>query len=178
MLAKLILILLCLALTKTNLIAQEFNYEKIGDHLQIALPTGAFISTFIWADDQNAQLQFMKSMGTSFLTTHILKRVINKERPNGRDYSFPSGHTSAAFTGAAFIEKRYGYKAGIPVYLLASYVGWSRVNANKHDYWDVLGGIIIGYGSAYNFTKKINKKIDLKIISIGETNAFSLYLSL
>ena len=69
-------------------------------------------------------------MGFSFMVMHSLKRITNKERPNGGDYSFPSGHTSAAFTGAGFIEKRYGLKVGIPAYILASYVGWSRVYSN------------------------------------------------
>ena len=151
-LVRVILILFC-CLISINTKAQNFDYEKLGDNLQIALPVSAFASTFIWEDNQKAQSQFIKTMGTSFIVTHGLKILINKERPNGGDYSFPSGHTSAAFTGAAFIEKRYGYKVGVPAYLLASFVGWSRVNANKHDYWDVLGGIIIGYGSAYIFAK-------------------------
>ena len=175
--AKLIAILLCLTLI-SNSIAQEFDYEKLGDNLQIALPASAFASTFIWKDNQKAPSQFIKTMRTSFVVTHGLKILINKERPNGGDYSFPSGHTSAAFTGAAFIDRRYGYKVGIPAYLLASYVGWSRVNANKHDYWDVLGGIIIGYGSAYIFTKPINKKFEIGISNIGKINALSLHLSL
>ena len=161
-----------------NTKAQNFDYEKLGDNLQIALPVSAFASTFIWKDNQKAQSQFIKTMGTSFIVTHGLKILINKERPNGGDYSFPSGHTSAAFTGAAFIDKRYGYKVGIPAYLLASFVGWSRVNANKHDYWDVLGGIVIGYGSAYIFAKPINKKVELGIGHIGNTNTFTLHLSL
>jgi len=100
--------------------AQNINYEKIGDNLQMALPVSAFASTFIWKDNQKAPLQFIKTMGSSFIVTHSLKRIINKESPNGGDYSFPSGHTSAAFTGAVFIEKRYGLKAGIPAYILAS----------------------------------------------------------
>ena len=174
---RVILILFC-CLISINTKAQNFDYEKLGDNLQIALPVSAFASTFIWKDNQKAQSQFMKTMGTSFIVTHGLKILINKERPNGGDYSFPSGHTSAAFTGAAFIDKRYGYKVGVPAYLLASFVGWSRVNANKHDYWDVLGGIIIGYGSAYIFAKPINKKVELGISHIGNTNTFSLHLSL
>ena len=175
--ARVILILFC-CLISINAKAQNFDYEKLGDNLQIALPVSAFASTFIWKDNQKAQSQFIKTMGTSFIVTHGLKILINKERPNGGDYSFPSGHTSAAFTGAAFIEKRYGYKVGVPAYLLASFVGWSRVNANKHDYWDVLGGIIIGYGSAYIFAKPINKKVELGISHIGKTNTLSLHLSL
>ena len=175
--ARVILILFC-CLISINAKAQNFDYEKLGDNLQIALPVSAFASTFIWKDNQKAQSQFIKTMGTSFIVTHGLKILINKERPNGGDYSFPSGHTSAAFTGAAFIEKRYGYKVGVPAYLLASFVGWSRVNANKHDYWDVLGGIIIGYGSAYIFAKPINKKVELGLSHIGKTNTLSLHLSL
>ena len=173
-----VILILCCCLVSINTKAQNFDYEKLGDNLQIALPVSAFASTFIWKDNQKAQGQFMKTMGTSFIVTHGLKILINKERPNGGDYSFPSGHTSAAFTGAAFIDKRYGYKVGVPAYLLASFVGWSRVNANKHDYWDVLGGIIIGYGSAYIFAKPINKKVELGISHIGNTNTFSLHLSL
>jgi len=145
--------------------AQDFDIEKAGDIIQIALPFSAFVSTIIWQDDQKPTFQFMKTMGVSFVVTHGLKRIINKERPNGGDYSFPSGHTSAAFTGAAFIERKYGLKYGIPSYLLASYVGWSRIHANKHDKWDVLGGAIIGIGSTYLFTKPFkNTKVALSYI--------------
>ena len=161
----------------SNSFAQDIDYEKIGDHLQIMLPVSAFTSTFIWKDNQKASIQFIKAMGGSFIVTHGLKRLINKERPNGGAYSFPSGHTSAAFTGAAFIEKRYGNTVGIPAYLLASYVGWSRINANKHDYWDVLGGAIIGIGSAYLFTKPL-KNPDLYIGHLNNSPTLNLTIRL
>ena len=79
--------------------AQNPNIEKSGDILEIVLPVTAFASTFIWKDQQKAPMQFIKTMGTSFVITHAIKRLINKQRPNGGNYSFPSGHTSAAFTG-------------------------------------------------------------------------------
>ena len=116
-------------------------------------------------------------MGMSLVITHSLKRIINKERPNGGDYSFPSGHTSAAFTGAAFIERKYGFKYGIPSYLLASYVGWTRIQANKHDKWDVLGGAIIGIGSAYIFTKPF-KNTELAIGYLEKTPTLNLTIRL
>lgn len=127
--------------------------EKSGDILQIALPTAAFASTFIWNDEYKGTIQCAKAMVTTFIVTESLKHIIDKERPNGGHYSFPSGHTSAAFTGAAFLERRYGLKVGIPSYLLASFVGWSRIYANKHDYWDVGAGAALGIISAYIFTK-------------------------
>ena len=159
------LIILFYLLTITYVRAQVIDIEKSGDIIQIALPVSAFFSTIIWQDDQKPTYQFMKTMGVSFVITHGLKRIINKERPNGGNYSFPSGHTSAAFTGAAFIERKYGLKYGIPSYILASYVGWSRIHANKHDKWDVLGGAIIGIGSTYLFTKPFkNTKVVLSYI--------------
>ena len=170
-------ILCCIVVVAANSFAQNIDYEKLGDNLQLALPVSALVSTFFWKDDQKAPLQFTKTIGMSFVVTHGLKRVINKERPNGDDYSFPSGHTSIAFTGAAFIERRYGYKTGVPAYLLASYVGWSRVNANKHDYWDIIGGAIIGIGSAYLFTKPFKKaNLDMGYLNNNPVLSVTIYL--
>lgn len=86
--------------------------------------------------------------------THGLKRTIDKERPNGGRHSFPSGHTSAAFQGASFIHKRYGAKYAIPAYVGATFVGYSRIQADKHDMTDVLAGAAIGTLSSWYFTKE------------------------
>jgi membrane-associated phospholipid phosphatase len=137
--------------------AQKSGVETAGDILQYALPIAAGTSTLIWKSNDKPLWQFCKSFGTSFVVTHSLKRIINKERPNGGEHSFPSGHTTAAFSGAAFLQMRYGWKVGAPAYALASFVGWSRVYSNNHDYWDVLGGAVVGVGSAYLFTKKYQK---------------------
>jgi membrane-associated phospholipid phosphatase len=161
-----------------DIIAQESNVEKAGDFFQIALPVAAFASTIVWQGVDKPHWQFCKTMATSFVVTHALKRIIDKERPNGGRYSFPSGHTSAAFTGAAFLHLRYGWKVAVPSYALAGFVGWSRVYANKHDYWDLLGGAAIGVGSALLFTKKytpknmqvtLNATKELKLLTLAYT---------
>ena len=158
--------------------SQNINYEKTGDKLKIILPVSAFASTFIWKDNQKAPIQFIKTMGFSFMVMHSLKRITNKERPNGGDYSFPSMHTSAAFTGAGFIEKRYGLKVGIPTYILASYVGWSKVYSNHHDYYDVLAGALLVIGSAYIFTKPFKNIIELTIGSNQRIQTLGLRIKL
>ena len=160
------------------LLLAQVNYgqktvEKSGDIVQIALPVLALTSTFIWDDDTKPILQFVKTMGTSVLVTHGMKRIINKPRPNGGNHAFPSGHTSAAFTGAAFLNKRYGWKVGVPAYVLASYVGWTRVHTKHHDYWDVLSGAAVGIGSAYLFTKPY-KKVDIGVGSIDSFTVISV----
>ena len=61
-------------------------------------------------------------------------------RGNG---SFPSGHTSASFATATVIQRRWGWRAGLPAYALASYVGASRLHDN-HYLSDVAFGAGLG----------------------------------
>jgi membrane-associated phospholipid phosphatase len=136
----------------TQLSAQGDNIENSGDYLSIGLPLVALASTVGWRDGQPATLDFAKSMVTSVWTTVVLKRAVDKTRPNGGQYSWPSGHTSSAFVGAGVLQIRHGWKVGVPAYLLAGYVGWTRVDAEAHYYVDVVSGAIIGIVSAYMFT--------------------------
>ena len=139
-------------------------HKTYGDILVGVLPAMALGSTFIWQDGQNGTSQFSKTLASTIVATYVLKLVIKKERPNGENFnSFPSGHTSIAFTSAAFLQKRYGWKVGVPAYALASYVGYSRIKANKHDVWDVLAGAAVGTGLAYLFTKPYKPNDKLKV---------------
>jgi len=140
--------------------AQNNTITKSGDVLQFALPAAALGSTLIWNDDNTKPTwQFVKTYCSTLILTEGLKHIVLKPRPDGSDnFSFPSGHTSSAFSGAGFIQKRYGWKYGIPAYILASYVGYTRIQAKKHDGWDVLGGACIGIGTSYLFTKPYAKK--------------------
>lgn len=133
---------------------EESNAEKAGDILQILIPATAYGATF-YLKDKKGRKQFYKSIFVNIGITYGLKLAVNKKRPEGHGkYSFPSGHTSAAFQGAAFIQKRYGWKYGIPAYIGATYAGWSRVEgeSDKHDATDVLAGAAIGILSSYYFT--------------------------
>ncbi len=120
--------------------------ETAGDVLQIAIPLTALTATYT-LDDPEGRRALLLSYGATFAATHILKRSVNKLRPDGSNtLSFPSGHTSSAFSGAAFLAKRYGWDVGIPAYLAASFVGYSRVHAQKHDWLDVTAGAALAIG--------------------------------
>ena len=89
-------------------------------------------------------------------TTYSLKAIVHKQRPEGRHLfdAFPSGHTTSAFSGASFIQIRYGWKYGKWAYVIAAIVAVSRVEGPDgwHDHWDVLAGAVVGIGSTYIFT--------------------------
>jgi hypothetical protein len=149
----LVLFTLLLIYNHQTVQAQKTDMEVSGDILQFAIPLGALASTYYYQGNDKPHWQMLKAYGASLIFTHSVKHIINKRRPNGGNYSFPSGHTTAAFSGAAFLHLRYGWKIGIPAYLLASYVGYTRIVAHKHDKWDVLGGAIVGIGGALLFVK-------------------------
>lgn len=61
--------------------------------------------------------------------------------------SFPSGHTTAAFSAATVYAMEYRNKPWVPVisYSAAALVGLSRITENKHWLTDVLAGAALGY---------------------------------
>lgn len=135
--------------------------KDIGNYAQF-VPTVASLALIATKGDKQGFWQFAKSAGTNLALTFILKYTINKPRPNGATdgHAFPSGHTSGAFQGASFLQRRYGWSYGIPAYLVAGFVGYSRLAGNnpRHDGYDVLAGAAIGIGSTYLFTTSYQKE--------------------
>ncbi len=127
------------------------QYEYAGDAIQWLLPVSALGLSYL-EEDSDGRMQFFKSFGATAGVTYTVKLGVNRERPNGADYSFPSGHTSASFASATYIHQRYGYKKGRIAYLAAVFVGWSRIQADKHYTTDVLAGAALGTLTSYLFT--------------------------
>lgn len=161
--------LLCLSSLLTYgqvepLTSSQKNHKIAGDILLATMPVLALSTNYFWKDGQKGAYQFSKALAGTIVVTYGLKLAINKERPNGENnYSFPSGHTAVAWASAAFVQKKYGWEYGIPAYLLAGYVGYSRIEAKKHDGVDVLAGAAIGIGMSYWFTKPYNPKKKLEM---------------
>ena len=134
-----------------------------GDIGQISTPLYGLYLTYE-NSDKDGRIQFYKSSVATVLTTHFLKRAIDKPRPDGtNNNSFPSGHTSAAFSGATFIHKRYGFNNAWPVYVVASFVGYSRVYAKKHYWEDVVAGATLAGINTWIFTSPLLKNAGASI---------------
>lgn len=132
-------------------LAAADTLETSGDVLQVLLPATAYGMTW-WEKDPQGRHGFLAGFATTLGITYGLKLGIHKQRPNGGEMAFPSGHTAAAFGGAAFIARRYGWRLGLPAYLGAVLVGHSRIAAEKHDPEDVFAGALIGVLPAIWFT--------------------------
>ncbi|HID37764.1 MAG TPA: phosphatase PAP2 family protein [Ghiorsea sp.] len=148
---RLTLISLVLSCCLSNQARAASDIEVAGDWIQILIPSIAY-STTLYLDDEEGEKQMYQSFFTNTGITFALKFTVGRERPDGsNNRSFPSGHTSAAFQGASFIHARYGWEYAIPAYIGASFVGYSRVYANKHFTSDVLAGAVIGTISSFYF---------------------------
>jgi membrane-associated phospholipid phosphatase len=146
------IVIALMLLTSPSFAQSTEGIERTGDVLQIAIPLTAYGMTYLF-DDAEGRRSFSNVFFSTMGTTYALKYSFPEERPDGGNLSFISGHTSAAFSGATFIQRRYGWKYGIPAYLGAAFVGWSRVESGRHHTDDVLRGAALGILSAYVFTK-------------------------
>lgn len=46
-------------------------------------------------------------------------------------------------SGASFIHKRYGWRRAVVPYLMTGFTAYSRIDVNKHWWWDTLAGAAI-----------------------------------
>lgn len=76
--------------------------------------------------------------------TQGLKLTINRARPDGDPWSFPSGHSSGTFANAAVLHRHFGWKVGAPAYAVATYVAASRIQERRHFASDVIFGAGVG----------------------------------
>ncbi len=99
-------------------------------------------------NDAFTQTKYLVIAGlTNSLITYGLKRITDEERPNGEDYSFPSGHTSNAFVMATVLHHEFVDTSPWLAYsgfLFATTTGILRVLNNKHWVSDVLVGAGLG----------------------------------
>lgn len=134
---------------------------------------------------QRTGLLLVSSLLINDLVTSNLKDEFQRRRPDeanhntyfeggegGRHYaSFPSAHTSTAFTFATSIATVYKDHKWVPpvAYGTATLVALSRIHDNKHWTTDVLAGAAVGFAASKttNFIlSQVEKQLAKKKISI------------
>ncbi len=110
------------------------------------------------------------SLGEALVLTYGLKYAIHRERPFNKyddivkrddvgSYSFPSGHTSSAFSVATSLSIRYQkWYVIAPAMVWATGVGFARMYEGVHYPSDVLCGAVLGAGTAW-LNYKLNQWI-------------------
>ncbi|MDR4483006.1 MAG: phosphatase PAP2 family protein [Nitrospirales bacterium] len=138
--------------------------NRLGDGLTlvlISLAIGAVGFRLGWPTWKSACIHTLLAHGVAGLFTQILKHTIGRPRPRlkqGQDWeiapslesgwdSFPSGHTGASFAVATVLA--YHFPKGKMLWFgLAAFIGTCRVITGSHFPTDVLGGVLVGIGTA------------------------------
>jgi len=96
----------------------------------------------------NHSLRTADALGSSVLLSEGLKSLFQEKRPDSNAHdSFPSGHSTAAFS-VATIESGLHPKQAIYWYTGAALIAASRVGLHRHTVGDTLAGAALGYGIA------------------------------
>lgn len=95
----------------------------------------------------------MRAQMLNMVTTRVLKIGIDRTRPSGGGHAFPSGHVSATFASAGVVHRHFGWKAGVPAYAAAGFVGLTRMRDRMHWVSDTVFGAAMGVAAAWTVTR-------------------------
>lgn len=151
----------------------DFNkfITNAADPVALAIPAAFFIKGLATKNqlDKKRSLCLAESFIANVTLTHFLKKAINRKRPGETDpsfvvltpagsRSFPSGHTSEAFSMATSLSLEIPkWYVIAPAYTFASLVGYSRMYLGAHYPGDVIAGALLGTSTAW-LTHHLNKK--------------------
>lgn len=169
------------------------NFElKIDDYMQFVPIVEMYGAAILGVKAKNHWFDQTKYLLISNLIsstiTHGIKRLTLKIRPNGSPYSFPSGHTTFAFTNASVLYNEFRENSPILAYsgfAFATTTGVFRMINNKHWFSDVMVGAGIGIlvtELVYHFEplKHFNpfkKSKNISFIPQFNSNEYSIYFA-
>lgn len=134
----------------------------LGDNLYLGLSVlGTYLAGEVTKTRHlsNTAIYLGEALVTSQALTFVGKKSVGRTRPNGlNSRSFPSGHSSASFTVASVLDRRYGSRIGIPAYALASWIAFSRVRSGRHYPSDIIAGATLGILVGRGFARDTHER--------------------
>lgn len=153
------------------------DFAKIGSGV---LGVGITVAQIIW--DQPNGLMHARALALTTLSHVSLAFIFQRERPDGRgDYlpfpsSYPSGHASSAFATAGSLAYAYGWKAGLPAYIVASGISISRIKDSAHWISDITSGITLGiFWARASYLVHLNPQAEMKWMPIPTNDGLALF---
>lgn len=136
------------------------KFDKVGEILgsPYLIDGGAVL---VYGIGAIAKLPEVKNTGEALVealvlteaATAALKFSINRTRPNGGRWSFPSAHASRSFAVAAVLSRIHGLPAAIPAYLAAAAITYTRLDSNVHFASDLIFGAALGSAIGFGTAK-------------------------
>jgi membrane-associated phospholipid phosphatase len=137
------------------------SLSKFGDLAGQMIPNALYAIGQTLVGVSGDELGYKRAMGMlkasayAATVTTALKYTVREPRPGNSTNrnSFPSGHATVAFAFGGYVYEEHGWKWGVPALAMASFVGASRINDNRHYLHDVLAGATIGMAYGIGMSK-------------------------
>lgn len=162
----------------------KYGFEPMGNYYAGAIIAGFFAHGIFAKNNRSRSTALLAA--ESFIISGVLVRIpkylAGRARPDVENSSpwdwkgpfngtsFPSGHTTSAFSVASVIAYQYRDTPWIPItaYTLAALTGVSRIYDNRHWLSDVFAGAIIGTLTGRFICKQHdNQHISLSLTSLN-----------
>ena len=181
------------AMDETPIFGSQSSAEDATDVMLTSLLVGSLFSTYEASKTEGPSRWAINlgGMATARVVTQGLKSAVGRERPNGEnDRSFPSAHSTNAFSSASVIwhdldvipyfSAKTDLKLGIRVatQTLAGLTAWGRIEAGQHFPSDVLFGAAIGnyftavFREAFRLSEE-GSDVSVRAIFLGDGMHFS-----
>lgn len=137
--------------------------SNANNYVNAGIPLGVLVDGLVRNDVQTKRngAYMLVSTATTYLLNLAIKQIVRRPRPFLTDprlvpvyrpgeYSFPSGHTSSAFSVVTSLGRCYPkWYVVAPSFVWAAGVGYSRMYLGVHYPTDVAGGAVLGAGTAF-----------------------------
>ena len=143
----------------------------LGSHIAVIV---FLILCFIFMRKKNTLLYLLLLYGIQSGVVYGLKFLIQRERPlvfletlsklsrgpgEVLDPSFPSAHTLYAFMMATLLAVWFP-RYRVIFYIVAGFIGWTRIYLGVHYPTDVLAGALLGYGITRLFLHWVDLRLE------------------
>lgn len=131
------------------------DFTRLGNHGELWFLI--IFVLFIFAQFRKAALTALCSLASTFLLVDlVIKPIVTRVRPYvaipvlqrlvaaESSFSFPSGHSATSMAVGYVLLRKLPFKLGMPIFLLAMLMGFSRVYVGVHYPSDVVVGAVIG----------------------------------
>lgn len=166
------------------LVWKHADYANVASHITTYVLTPAAVTglVFLGTEPTTAAvlddlIPIAESLTIARWASRVVKLGVGRERPDMSDnVSFPSGHTTTAFSvaiSAGVVSRMRGYKSQPYVWIvgmsLAATSGYLRIAADKHWLTDTIGGVFLG--TAVGLTVPLLMDRQLELVAGKETLA-------
>lgn len=140
--------------------------SRLGDWMGQLIPNALYIAGMGLSgyygnpEDYRRAVGMFKATAYATSVSTLLKYTVREPRPIDSNWktSFPSGHTTSAFAFSGYVMAEHEYWLGIPALLVSTFIGYSRINDNKHWLHDVTAGATIGWVYGWGISKVQRRK--------------------